>query len=245
MRCRPTKTIFALLLCAGLAALALVGGGEPAMAKMHDRAARLAHLGSEYPLLGDDGRRLANHSVKLATPIDTMPGVVVAANPQGRTTLVEFYDLNCPYCRMASRDIADMVETDPDLRLVLVPYPVLGIASISASRVELAVAKLGSPTQFYEFQRAVYAQHGTTDGTRALDVARKLGLDEAAVTKLGNSDEITRIMKAHVALGDSLGLAGTPSFVIDGVAIVGYPGRDGLQKIVDATRSCGKVYCDH
>ncbi|MGH6779524.1 MAG: hypothetical protein ACRECL_16210, partial [Bradyrhizobium sp.] len=84
MRCRPTKTIVALLLCAGFA-VALVGGGRPAIARMHDRAPRLAQLASEYPLLGDDGQRLPNHSVKLATPIDAMPGVVVAANPQGRT----------------------------------------------------------------------------------------------------------------------------------------------------------------
>jgi protein-disulfide isomerase len=51
---------------------------------------------------------------------------VVAANPAGTTTLVEFYDLNCPFCRIASADIADMVAVDPQLRLVLVPFPVLG-----------------------------------------------------------------------------------------------------------------------
>ena len=61
------------------------------------------------------------------------------------------------------------------------------------------------------------------------------------MTKLGDSDEITMTMKAHVALGNSLGLAATPSVVIDGVAILGYPGRDGLQKIVDAAQTCGKV----
>jgi protein-disulfide isomerase len=243
MECQPKKAMFALLLFAELLAAAPIDGGGHAIAQTRDGSARLAQLVSEYPLLNDDGQRLPNHRVKLATPIETMPGVVVAANPRGKTTLVEFYDLNCPYCRMASGDIADLVNVDPDLRLVLVPFPVLGIASISASRVELAVAKLGSPKQFYEFQRGIYAQRGTTDGTRALEVARELGLDENAVTKLGNSDEIAKIMKAHVALGNSLGLAGTPSFVIDGVAIVGYPGRDGLQKIVDASRSCGKVYC--
>lgn len=243
MRCQLTKTIFALLLSASFATATLVGGSGQAIAQMSDRSARLAQLISEYPLLNDEGQRLPNHRVKLAVPIDTMPGVVVAANPHGKTNLVEFYDLNCPYCRMASGDIADLVGVDPNLRLVLVPFPVLGIASISASRVELAVAKLGSPKQFYEFHRAIYAQRGTADGMRALEVVRKLGLDEAAVTKLGNSDEITKIMKAHVALGNSLGLVGTPSFVIDGVAIVGYPGRDGLQKIVDASRRCGEVYC--
>jgi protein-disulfide isomerase len=168
---------------------------------------------------------------------------LVAANPEGKTTLVEFYDLNCPYCRIASADVADMVAVDPELRLVLVPFPVLGIASIAASRVELAVAKLGTPAQFYDFHRKIYAQRGTTDGLRALDVAHGLGFDERALTKLGDSEEITKIMKAHLALGNSLGLAATPAFIIDGVAILGYPGRDGLQKIVDAARTCGKVTC--
>ena len=63
------------------------------------------------------------------------------------------------------------------LRLVLVPFPVLGIASIAAGRVELAVAKLGTPAQFYEFHHRVYAQRGVTDGERALDIARGLGFE--------------------------------------------------------------------
>ena len=200
-------------------------------------------LVSQYPLVNDDGQRVPNHAVKLATPIDKLPGVVIAANPDGKTTLVEFYDLNCPYCRIASADIADMVAVDPEVRLILVPFPVLGIASIAASRVELALAKLSTPAQFYEFHRKVYSQRGVTDGLRALEIARGLGIDGQALTKLGDSDDITDTMKAHIALGNALGLAATPSFVIDGVAILGYPGRDGLQKIVDSARACGKVVC--
>jgi protein-disulfide isomerase len=204
---------------------------------------RSAQLKSEYPLTNDDGSPLPNHTVKLIGPIDRLPGVVVAANPQGKTTLNEFYDLNCPYCRAASVDIAAMVEHDQDLRLVLVPFPVLGIQSIMAGRVELAVAKLGTPKQFYDFHRKVYAQRGTIDGDRALAVARGLGFDQKALLTAGNGDDITEIMKNHLSLGDSLGLAATPSFVIDGVAILGYPGRVPLQAIVDAASKCGKVMC--
>ena len=198
---------------------------------------------SEVPLTGDDGQRVANHTVKLVGPIEQLPGVVTVGNPHGKTTLVEFYDLNCPYCRVASADIADLVDLDPQLRLVLVPYPVLGIASIGASRVELALAKLGTPQQFYDFHRKIYAQRGVTDGPRALEVAASLGFDEKALTALGDSDDITRTMKAHVRLGDSLGLAATPAFIIAGVAILGYPGRYRLQAILDAASACGKVLC--
>ncbi len=229
-----------ILLSAAVAAAVIALGNGQSAAQTRDRTMRLV---SEFPLRTDDGQPLPNHRVKLAAPIDKMPGVVVAANPAGTTTLVEFYDLNCPYCRIASADIADMVGVDPQLRLVLVPFPVLGIASIAASRVELAVAKLGTPQQFYDFHEKIYALRGVVDGLRALEVARSLGFDVQALTKLGDSDEVTAMMKAHLALGNSLGLAATPSFVIDGVAVLGYPGRDELQKIVDAARSCGKVIC--
>src|SRR5579862_9058877 len=119
---------------------------------------------SEFPLVGDQGERLANHAVKVPGPIDRLPGVVIAANPNGKTTLVEFYDLNCPYCRIASLDIEDMVSTDGDLKLVLVPYPVLGPASVAASQVELALARLATPAQFYAYHHKVYAQRGTITG---------------------------------------------------------------------------------
>ena len=66
----------------------------------------------------------------------------------------------------------------------------LGIASIEASRIELAVAKLGNPQQFYAFHRKVYAQRGTTDGNRAFDIARGLGLDAKKLVAVGNSDGV-------------------------------------------------------
>lgn len=223
-----------------LMAIAAVSLLAPASAQERDRSMQVV---SELPLTADNGDRLANHAVKLPGPIDQLPGVVVAVNPTGKITLVEFYDLNCPYCRAASTDIADMVDLDPQLRLVLVPFPVLGIASIEAGRIELAVAKLGTPQQFYAFHRKVFAQRGTTDGNRAFDIARGLGLDAKKLVAVGNSDEVTEQMKNHVRLGNDLSLAATPSFVIGGVAVVGYPGRYRLQAIVDAMNACGKVLC--
>jgi protein-disulfide isomerase len=125
---------------------------------------RRAASEAEYPLVGDDGQRLPNHTVRLLGPIDNLPGVVVIGNPKGKETLTEFYDLNCPFCRMAATELGEMLKRDHELRLALVPYPILGIPSIGAARVELAVAKLGTPDQFYAFHRKIFAQRGTTDG---------------------------------------------------------------------------------
>jgi protein-disulfide isomerase len=197
----------------------------------------------DYPLLGDDGQRVSNHTIKLLGPLDQLPGVVVVGNPGGKATLVEFYDLNCPYCHQAATDLAELLSRDHDLRLVLVPYPVLGIPSITAGRVELAVAKLASAEQFYAFHRKIYAQRGTVDGRRALEVAKSLGLNTHRLLALADGDEITETMKNHVRLGDALGLQATPSFVVGDLAILGYPGPRTIEAIAAAAAACGKTVC--
>jgi len=198
---------------------------------------------AEYHLLGDEGQRLPNHTVKLLGPIDRLPGVVVVGNAKGKETLIGFYDLNCPFCRVAAADLGEMLKRDHELRLVLVPYPILGIPSIGAARVELAVAKLGTPDQFYAFHRKIYAQRGATDGPRALEVAAGLGLKKQDLLALGDSDQITDTMKNLVNLGTSLGLEATPSFIAGNLAILGYPGPHALQTMVSAVGACGKAVC--
>lgn len=219
-------------------ALATAWLAAPSAARAGDWATQ-----ADYPLVGDDGQQLPNHTVRLLGAIDRLPGVVVVGNPHGAKTLTEFYDLNCPYCRQAARGIDDMIKHDRQLKLVLVPYPVLGVASVAASRVELAVAKLGTPQQFYAFHLRMYAQRGRNDGLQALAVARRLGFNRHKLETLGDSAEITRTMKNLVSLGDALGLVATPSFIVGGVAILGYPGPHALQAIVDAVAACGRVIC--
>ncbi|GIK81124.1 MAG: DsbA family protein [Pseudorhodoplanes sp.] len=200
---------------------------------------------AQFPITGDDGRPIANHALsrEQALVAERLPGAVVVANPKGDVTLVEFYDLNCPYCRRASADLDAMIKADRRLRLVLVPYPVLGIASVLAGRVELAVARTLPPETFYRFHREIYAGRGVIDGARAIATVRTLGLDEDKLLMVADSDELTEIMKTHARTGGALGLRATPGYVIAGVAIVGHPGRKALEQVVASVRRCGKVVC--
>jgi protein-disulfide isomerase len=219
--------------------LALLVAGAPGLAPAQDAPAR-------YLLRAEDGNLIQNSRIDpaLVKEAEKLPGAVVAANPQGDVTLVEFYDLNCPYCRRASADVDAMVKADRRLRLVLVPFPVLGIPSILAGRVELAVAKTVPPAKFYEFHRAIYAGRGTIDGQRALAVATdRMGLDAQTILDAANDDGITDIMKAHVRFADRLGSRATPLFLVQDVAIDGHPGKKTLQGVIAAARKCGKAVC--
>jgi protein-disulfide isomerase len=199
-----------------------------------------------YPIKADDGEIIANHRVpnRVESQIEKLPGVIVVGNPHGDITLNEFYDLNCPYCRQASADIDALLRANHELRLVLVPFPVLGIPSIQGTRIELAVARLTSALNFYKFHKLLDGSRGMVDGTRALAAAQAVGLEPAAVLKIANEDSLAEVMTAHLRVGNALAIAATPGFVIKGVAIVGYPGPKALARIIDAVKRCDAVICE-
>ncbi|HEV2627126.1 MAG TPA: thioredoxin domain-containing protein [Pseudolabrys sp.] len=210
-------------------------------------AAPLAAQADEgyYPIKADDGETIANHRVpvEIESQIEKLPGIVAVGNPHGDVTLVEFYDVNCPFCRAASPDIEAMLKGNPELRLILVPFPVLGIPSIQGTRVELAVARLTSAQNFYKFHRLLDSSRGTVDGSRAIAAAQAVGLDVQKVLKIANEDKLADVMTAHLKLGDALAIQATPGFVIKGVAIVGYPGPKSLAEIIASVEKCGVVIC--
>jgi protein-disulfide isomerase len=208
--------------------------------------AQAQRLQAQFPILGEDGSsRVANHAIApdRVAAAEKLPGAIVAANPNGDVTLVEFYDLNCPYCRRASADVDAILKTDPKLRLVLVPFPVLGIPSILAGRVEIAVSKMVPPPDFYRYHRALYAGRGVIDGQRALAAADDMKLDLQKVLDAANDDGITDIMKAHVRFADTLSLKATPSYLIGNIAIQGHPGQKSLKAVIEQVRQCGKAVC--
>ena len=197
------------------------------------------------PITADDGNPIMNHQIlpERTAAAEKLPGAVIAANPSGDVTLVEFYDLNCPYCRRASADVDALLAADNKLRLVLVPFPVLGIPSIQAGRVEIAVSKAVPPAVFYQYHRKLYEGRGTIDGQRALAAMEPFKLDQQKIVNAANDDGITEIMKAHVRFADKLGLKATPSYLIGDVAIQGHPGQKTLKGIVESVRKCGKAVC--
>jgi len=188
----------------------------------------LAAAGDEgfYPIKADDGTTIANHRVpvELESQIEKLPGVVIVGNPRGKVTLHEFYDLNCPYCRKAAADIDALVRSNPELRLVLVPFPVLGIPSIQGARVELAVAQLASPKKFYEFHRTLYAGRGVIDGKRAFAAAKAIGLDLAEVEKIAIGDALVAVM---TIVGTLAGFTILMRFVMKGNPQAGLPLLNG------------------
>jgi protein-disulfide isomerase len=220
----------------GIAFVCCVFGTVAAMAQMP---------APRYPIKAYDGETIANFDLNasLIARLDKLAGKVPVGNLNGDVTLVQFYDLNCPYCREAAADIDKLVRSDNKLKLVFVPYAVLSLESVRGAMIEIAAAKQLTPEQYLDFHRRIYANRGMIDGAKVLAVAKDMGLDPQKLATAANTESALDILRANATFGGEAGLAATPAYVIDGVAIVGHPGLKPLQEVIRSVRACGKVVC--
>ncbi len=198
-----------------------------------------------FDISGDDGKPVANLRlpVELTSEIEALPGVLWAGSSSKAVTLYEFYDYNCPYCRVAAADMDRLIAARPELRVGLVNNAILSPGSVQAARVEAALLILNGPAPAYDFHRRLFAMPGRADGLRALTLAESLGVKRAEIEALADSDRVGKMVSAQRNLAANLGLAATPSFVAGGAGLLGYPGPKALDRIVGALDECGEVVC--
>jgi protein-disulfide isomerase len=172
------------------------------------------------------------------------PRQVTLGNTQGDVTVVEFFDYNCGYCKRAMNDMLELLKTDAKLKFVLKEFPVLGESSVQAAQVAAAVRmqdKSGGK-KYLEFHQKLLSGRGQADKTRALAVAKEVGLDVARIEKDMVGDEVKAQLEESFKLADALGLNGTPSYVVGGDVVIGAVGLNTLKEKVNTAR-CGKATC--
>jgi protein-disulfide isomerase len=171
------------------------------------------------------------------------PHDVVAGNPAGDVTMIEFFDYNCGYCRKALGDVQALIKADPKLRVVIKDFPVLGPESLEASQIALAAKQQLKGDKLFEFHQKLLESKGRANGAKALDVAKAMGLDVARLQKDAQGPEVKAALTENRGLGDKLGLSGTPAFIIGDEIIPGAVGVDPIRKTIADVRQCGHASC--
>ncbi len=199
-----------------------------------------------------EGEKRAQETQKLAQAaalkesreaLHNSPHGVVAGNPTGDVTLVEFFDYNCGYCRKALGDIQALIKGDPKLKVVLRDFPVLGAESLEASKLALAAKQQLKADKMFDFHVKLLETKGRVTGERALAVAKEMGLDTARLAKDAQGPEVKAALSENMTLGDKLGLSGTPAFIIGDEVIPGAVGVDPIRKTIGDVRQCGHANC--
>lgn len=165
------------------------------------------------------------------------PGSPVLGNPKGDVTLVEFFDYQCGYCKRAHPQRSAAVKDDGKVRVVMKEFPILGPASVEASKAALAAAKQG---KYAEMHEALITQQGPLNNDVIRDVARKVGLDMDRLEKDMKSADVQAEIDANYKLAQALNIRGTPGFVVGETVVPGMIGRDAFTELFAAERAAQK-----
>lgn len=162
------------------------------------------------------------------------PTSPVAGNPKGDVVLVEFFDYNCGYCKIAFKDVQTLAKDDKNLKIVFKDIPILSESSHSAARYALAADKQG---KYWEYHTALMEHQGALNDAELEKIATTLKLDIAKLKTDAESNEIKSIIEKNLALARELGITGTPGFVINDQLLRGHYGIDALRKIIGDSRA--------
>ena len=161
------------------------------------------------------------------------PTSPVLGNPEGDVTVVEFFDYRCGYCKRAFPRVEQLLEEDGNVRLVLKEFPILGPASVYASRAALAARE----QQLYEpFHDALMGWRGDLTREDVLQVAREVGLDVERLQRDMAGPRVSEAIERNMALAEALGVNGTPAFVIGDTLVPGAIEIDALRELVKGAR---------
>lgn len=140
-------------------------------------------------------------------------------------TLVEFSDLQCPFCRSAQPVIERLVAETPDVRLVFQPFPLpMHQWAVKAAAYAECVEKQ-KPGSFWGFVNGVYDDQANISDqnfdTKLAAIATAAGVDVGQVASCADSPEIHLRIQQSMELGKSVGVNSTPTLFINGRRIAG------------------------
>lgn len=177
---------------------------------------------------------VTNHDV-----IFNDPASWVGGNPEGDITVVEFLDYRCGYCRKSYEEVEELVKSDGNIRFVVKEFPILGEQSTLSSQFAIATRMVAGDEAYKRAHDALITLRGDATPDTLGALAKDLGLDADAILAKMSAPEVQDIIAANHALGTTMQINGTPSFVIDQTMVRGYVPLDAMRQIVEGQRRDG------
>jgi protein-disulfide isomerase len=157
----------------------------------------------------------------------------VGGNVAGDVTVVEFFDYACPHCKTVDAAVKQLVREDPNVRLVYKELPVLGEASVTAARAALAAREQG---KYYALHDALMTSTVPLSDPVVYRLAAQVGLDVDRLKRDMASGPVTAALKKNYSLAETLGVHGTPAFIIGDELVPGAVPLARLKQLVARAR---------
>jgi protein-disulfide isomerase len=159
---------------------------------------------------------------------------LIAGNPKGDVTIVEFFDYRCPYCRKVKKDVADLLNQDGNIKLILKEFPILSPESELAAQAAIASAAQG---KYWDFHLAMMGAEDLTE-ERVFELAKSVGVDVQRLKADMKSPKVAQRLSETQTLARALGIDATPTFFIGDEP---FSGAQTLKELKDAVAAVRKA----
>ncbi|MBD5786943.1 thioredoxin domain-containing protein [Cellulosimicrobium terreum] len=159
----------------------------------------------------------------------------VLGDPDAPVTIVEFGDVECPYCRAAAPVLHDVVTSSGGrVRLVFRHFPLFEVHPHALTGA-LALEVAGAQGKFWPMHDVLFAHQDRLDDASLAGLAESLGVDGASV--VGEAAQNSAgVVRRDYADALALGVQGTPTLFVNGVRYRGKVTAEGLRAAIDAAR---------
>ena len=161
----------------------------------------------------------------------------VGGNPDGDVTIVEFLDYRCGFCKRAFPEVAALIERDPNVRLIVKEFPILGEQSVLASRFAIATQQVAGEAAYKDVHDTLMEFQGDISQQTLNRLGDVLGLDTAAIVAEMDSDTVNRIIAENRDLAQRLQISGTPTFIFEDQMVRGYVELAQMEALIDDLRA--------
>jgi protein-disulfide isomerase len=130
-----------------------------------------------------------------------------------KVTVVEFSDYRCPHCKDAAPDVLALIKAHPDVRFVFKELPIFGPQSQAAAAAAIATYQ-EAHGKYLDVYRDLMADHDV-DADSIDQILAKNGLESKRTLALAADPKIAAQIADISHLAASLGVDGTPGFLIN------------------------------
>lgn len=149
-------------------------------------------------------------------------------------TVVEFSDYQCPYCKRHAttvmRELVEQYAESGQVKFVMREFPIENIhpRALAASQAALCAADQG---RYWEMHDLIFADQRALADAQLKAHAATLGLDQQQFDACYDGGSYTERIRAHQAEAASMGITGTPSFVL-GITDADNPDKVRLTRFI-------------
>jgi len=164
----------------------------------------------------------------------------IKGNPDAPITIVEFSDLECPFCKRFHSTLQQaLTEYGDRVRWVYRHFPIDQLHPKADKEAEAAecAGELGGNEKFWAYMDRVFEITPSNNGldlTLLPQIAKDLGLDQKAFESCLNSGKYAEKVETQYQEGLRLGVSGTPGSFVNGTPVRGAIPYENLKAIIDA-----------